>query len=146
MVYASGVSDTVISLCTEGETIASALSKREAAKSSSSVHEVWLELYPKPFVLKRLVNRFTIKHDCARPYLLPILKPGMLKDVRIGGSVSWSRRSDERRPGPCREVRKVPIQTERPLPQGASLSPTSLRSMLTKLRISAFGIITSHLV
>lgn len=62
MLYASGVSDTVISLCTKGETIASALSKGGA---KSSVHDVWLELYPKPFVLKRLVNRFTIKHDCA---------------------------------------------------------------------------------
>ena len=105
MVYASGVSDTVISLCTQGETIASALS-RQGAKSS--VHDVWLELYPKPFVLKRLVNRFTIKHDCATASRA---RDFMLIDGRTS-SISWARRSDERRPRPRREVRQVPVQTE----------------------------------
>lgn len=56
---ASGVSDNLIELCNHEETIASGLRK----KPRSSVHAIWEALYPKPFVLKRLVNRFTIKHD-----------------------------------------------------------------------------------
>lgn len=55
----SGVSDNVVELCNHDYTIASTLHK----KPSSSVHAIWESLYPKPFVLKRLVNRFTIKHD-----------------------------------------------------------------------------------
>lgn len=55
----SGVSDSVVALCSNKRTIASTLHE----KPSSSVHAIWESLYPKPFVLKRLVNRFTIKHD-----------------------------------------------------------------------------------
>lgn len=59
MVYASGVSDRVIELCNAQETIASSLAKQP----DRAAHRVWQQLYPKPFVLKRLVNRFLIKHD-----------------------------------------------------------------------------------
>lgn len=55
----SGVSDNIVDLCNHVDTIASKLHK----KPSSSVHAIWESLYPKPFVLKRLINRFTIKHD-----------------------------------------------------------------------------------
>lgn len=56
---ASGASDHLIELCNHDDTIASTLQK----KQDSPVHAIWEALYPKPFVLKRLVNRFTIKHD-----------------------------------------------------------------------------------
>jgi hypothetical protein len=59
MVYSSGVSDNIISLSKSGSTVASALSKAP----EQACHKVWLELYPKPFVLKRIYQRFAIKHD-----------------------------------------------------------------------------------
>lgn len=59
-IYPTGVSDDVVALCTSKETIASALAK---ANANASIHSICETLYPKPFVLKRLVNRFTIKHD-----------------------------------------------------------------------------------
>ena len=57
--YPTGVSDTVIQLCNSEQTIASALAKN----AKEACHLVWALLYPRPFVLKRVVNRFTIKHD-----------------------------------------------------------------------------------
>lgn len=58
-IYPTGVSDNVVALCTSKETIASAVAKA----NTTSIHTICETLYPKPFVLKRLVNRFTIKHD-----------------------------------------------------------------------------------
>lgn len=57
--YPSGVSDELIELCNHDYTIASTLAKNP----STSVASIWQSLYPKPFVFKRLVNRFLIKHD-----------------------------------------------------------------------------------
>lgn len=61
-IYPSGVSDNVVELCNAEYTIASALASSPAPQSTPC-HSVWEQLYPKPFVLKRLVSRFTIKHD-----------------------------------------------------------------------------------
>ena len=59
-IYPTGVSEDVVALCSSKETIASAVAK---ANGGTSIHSICETLYPKPFVLKRLVNRFTIKHD-----------------------------------------------------------------------------------
>ncbi|KAL7009091.1 hypothetical protein EMMF5_001288 [Cystobasidiomycetes sp. EMM_F5] len=58
-VFPSGVSEHLVKLCQSPDTIASEL----ARNPTSTVHSVWKARWPKPFVLKRFVNRWTVKHD-----------------------------------------------------------------------------------
>lgn len=58
-IYPTGVSDDIIALCNQDATIANTLAKAP----TTPCHTVHEQLYRKPFVLKRLVNRFMIKHD-----------------------------------------------------------------------------------